>query len=240
LKEQGWAESFVESLETRSTCNYIFTNSLSAIQNSLEIPEHCGAILLPDVTLFPHGAMPLHIFEPRYREMLSDALESNCMICVGTLLGKESKNPAECAAPIGTIGLIRASREQEDGRSNLLLHGILRIRFNAWLDEKPYPFANIEPAPSKPLDVFESKLAVDNLRGAVDQALRTFPDETKERVKATLDRAQDNPAILADAVAQQFIQNPSMRRQLLEEPEVAKRMEFLADYLRNATRDERN
>ncbi len=208
--------------------------------SGLEIPEYCGAILLPDTTLFPHGAMPLHIFEPRYQEMLADALESNCMICVGTLIDSESSNPAHCAAQIGTIGLIRASREQEDGRSNLLLHGILRVKFTDWLDDKSYPFAHIEPAISKGLPDSEFKAAIANLRDAVNQALRRFPEETQTRVNETLDRAQGDPIILADAVAQQFIQKPSMRRQLLEELEVAKRIDFLAGYLRNATRDERN
>lgn len=208
--------------------------------SGLEIPEYCGAILLPETTLFPHGAMPLHIFEPRYREMLDDALKSNCMICVGTLIDSETSNPADCAASIGTIGLIRASREQEDGRSNLLLHGILRVKFTDWLDDKPYPFAHIEPALSREIPESETKSATANLRDAVNQALRSFPEETQTRVNATLDRAQGDPVILADAVAQQFIQNPSMRRQLLEEREVAKRIDFLAGYLRNATRDERN
>ncbi len=162
------------------------------------------------------------------------------MMCVGTLIETESPNPADCAAPIGTIGLIRASREQKDGRSNLLLHGIFRVKFNEWLNDKPYPFARIEPVIDQALSDFESNTAISDLREAVNQALRSFPDETKTRVNATLDRAQCNATILADAVAQQFIQNPSMRRQLLEEVEVAKRMEFLAGYLRNATRDERN
>lgn len=184
--------------------------------------------------------MPLHIFEPRYREMLADAISSNSMICVGTLIGPETEGPNARVADIGTIGLIRASREQDDGRSNLLLHGILRVRFIEWIDEKAYPYAAIEPAPNVPIDPFEASLAVSNLRSAVDQALRSFPDETKERVNETLDQAQDNPSILADAVAQQFIQAPAMRRQLLDEPEVAKRIEYLADFLRNATRDERN
>lgn len=218
----------------------LLQNRLFTIQNSLEIPKYCGAILLPETTLFPHGAIPLHIFEPRYRDMLADALESNCMICVGTLIQKESPNLADCAASIGTIGLIRASREEEDGRSNLLLHGILRVKFTDWVDDKPYPFAQIEPALSKELPETETKAAVSNLRDAVTQALRSFPEDTKTRVNATLDRAQIDPVILADAVAQQFIQTPSMRRQLLEELEVAKRIEYLASYLRNATQDDRN
>ena len=113
--------------------------------NSLEIPETCGVILLPDTVLFPHGGMPLHIFEPRYQDMINDAIEGNCMFCVGNLLGDDSADPDRCAAPVGTIGLIRASRESENGTSNLLLHGVFRVYFEEWLDGKTYPYAKIRP-----------------------------------------------------------------------------------------------
>ena len=48
-------------------------------------------------------------------------------------------------APVGTIGLVRASREQEDGTSQLLLHGVMRVRFTEWHDDRDYPYASIEP-----------------------------------------------------------------------------------------------
>ncbi|MDB4284527.1 hypothetical protein N9888_02685, partial [Akkermansiaceae bacterium] len=60
--------------------------------DSLTIPEKCGVILLPDTILFPHGAMPLHIFEDRYRQMVEEALEGDCMFCIGNLLGSDSSN----------------------------------------------------------------------------------------------------------------------------------------------------
>ena len=111
--------------------------------NGIQIPEFCGTILLPDTVLFPHGALPLHIFEERYRIMLEEALESHCMICVGTLLKEETDDLTSCVHPIGTVGLIRTSREMEDGRSNLVLHGISRVRFSAWPGGKKYPNAHI-------------------------------------------------------------------------------------------------
>ena len=112
---------------------------------TIHLPERCGVMLLPDCTLFPHGGLPLHIFEPRYRKMLEDALEGDCFFAVARLTGDETPDPAECTAPVGTIGLVRASREQEDGTSQLLLHGVMRVRFTEWHDDRPYPFASIEP-----------------------------------------------------------------------------------------------
>ena len=83
--------------------------------SSLNIPQTCGVMLLPDCTLFPHGGLPLHLFEPRYREMLADTLSGSCFFAVGRLLGKETKNYSRCVAPVGTMGLVRASRELDDG-----------------------------------------------------------------------------------------------------------------------------
>jgi len=201
--------------------------------NSLEIPEKCGVMLLPDTVLFPHGGMPLHIFEPRYRQMLEEAIEGDCMFCIGNLLGDDSSDPNRCAAPVGTIGLIRASRESEEGTSNLLLHGVFRVYFDEWHDDKPYPYASIRPVLDTTLPVSEEKDYLDRLRRAINRALSNFPSEVNEQVNATLDKAGD-AATCSDAVAQQFIHAPNDRQRLLETPEVRKRIDFLIQFLEKA------
>lgn len=199
--------------------------------SGLTIPEYCGVILLPETVVFPHGALPLHIFEARYRKMLDDALEGDCLICVGTLLEEEDKNPAGCVAPVGTIGLIRASREMEDGRSNLVLHGVLRVRFLSWPGGKDYPYAHIVPMSSDPFPSGEAPLMVSKLRDCVNEALSGFPVEVKERINEVLDRASSDATVLADAVAQQFVQDADIRLQILSEPSLDARYELLFRYL---------
>lgn len=201
--------------------------------SSLTIPETAGVILLPETVLFPHGGMPLHLFEPRYRRMLSDALEGDCMFCVGNLLGDDSSDPARCAAPVGTIGLIRASRESENGTSNLLLHGVFRVSFVEWLDDKPYPHARIRPLIDTTLPKNEEKETLARLRRAIHRALAGFPAELSHQVDDTLDKAGD-PGTCSDAVAQQFIHDPNDRQRLLETTEVRKRLDFLIHFLENA------
>jgi len=201
--------------------------------NSLEIPETCGVILLPDTVLFPHGGMPLHIFEPRYQEMINDSLEGNCMFCVGNLLGDDSADPDRCAAPVGTIGLIRASRESKNGTSNLLLHGVFRVYFEEWLDDKNYPHAKIRPILDTTLSPDEEVDYLDRLRRAINRTLSSFPSEVNEQVNSTLDKAGDS-ATCSDAVAQQFIHDPNDRQRLLETPEVRKRVDFLIKFLKKA------
>ncbi len=200
---------------------------------SLTIPEKCGVILLPSTVLFPHGAMPLHIFEPRYRKMLDEALEGNCLFCVGNLLRNETPDLAQAVAKVGTVGLIRASRESKKGTSNLLLHGVFRVSFDQWLDEKPYPYATISPVLNTTLTSYEEKDYIPRLRQSVNRALEKFPKAVTERINHTLDQA-DDPTTIADAISQQFIHDPADRQKLLETGEVRKRLDFLIRFLDHA------
>ena len=201
--------------------------------SSLTIPEKCGVMLLPDTVLFPHGGMPLHIFEPRYRQMLEDALEGECMFCIANLLGDDSPDPERCAAPVGTVGLIRASQESENGTSNLVLQGIFRVFFEKWHDDKPYPYASIRPVIDTTVPAAEEAELLAELRKAINRTLSNFPSEVNEQVNATLDLAYDT-STCSDAVAQQFIHDPNDRQRLLETPEVRKRIDFLIQFLKKA------
>lgn len=201
--------------------------------SSLAIPETAGVILLPETVLFPHGGMPLHIFEPRYRQMLNEALEGDCMFCVGNLVGEDSSDPDRHAAPVGTIGLIRASREADTGTSNLLIHGLFRVYFEEWLHDKPYPHARIRPVIDTTLPAAEEQEALTRLRRALNRALSDFPSEVNEQVNGILDKAGDS-GTCSDAIAQQFVHDPQDRQQLLETAEVRKRLDFLIHFLENA------
>jgi Lon protease-like protein len=200
----------------------------------LELPERCGVMLLPDCTLFPHGGLPLFIYEPRYRRMLEEALEGNCFFAVGRLLGEETGNPADCCAELGTIGLVRASREQEDGTSQLLLHGVMRVRFTEWHDDATYPSASIEPV----VCFFEppsmAAAAMKTLRGAVEEAIRGLPEDVRRGVLSLIDRAEE-PGLMTDIVSQQFVHDSNLRQRLLEMDSAGERIPLLCEYLRKAS-----
>ena len=198
--------------------------------SELHIPEICGAMLLPDCTLFPHGGLPLHIFEPRYRQMLQDALEGSCFFAVACLTGEETQNPAECTAPVGTVGLIRASREMEDGSSNLLLHGVIRVRFTEWIQDAPYPKARISPLPAVFEPEAQSEAAIESLREAAESATLKLPEEVRSIV-LEMSQQIDDPAILADVICQQFLHEPDDRQHMLETESVAARIAWLCQEL---------
>ena len=143
-------------------------------------------------------------------------------------------NPAGYVAPVGTIGLVRASREQNDGTSQLLIHGVMRVRFTAWHDERDYPYASIEPVISVFTPENQSQAAMRTLRGAVEDAVRPLPEEVQAGVFALLDRA-DEPGLMTDIIAQQFIHDADLRQRLLEMSSVGDRIPAICEYLRNAS-----
>jgi uncharacterized protein len=203
--------------------------------SAIELPESCGVMLLPDCTLFPHGGLPLHIFEPRYRKMLNDTLEGGCMFAVARLVSEETKFPGACTAPVGTIGLVRASREHEDGTSNLLLHGVLRVRFTEWLVSHPYPYARIEPVISYFEPQEQAAAAMKTLRGAVEDAIRKLPPEIQDGILSLLDRA-DDPGLMADIICQQFVHDADLRQDLLETESVSARIPTICRFLQHISK----
>lgn len=207
------------------------SDSLRAMA-TFQLPRQCGVMLLPDCTLFPHGGLPLFIFEPRYRRMLEDALAGDCFFAIGRLLdGGENLSPV--VAPVGTVGLIRASRQRSDGTSKLLLHGVIRVSFASWLDEREYPFAEIEPVISTFEPEHQADAAMATLRGAVEDAMDSLPEDLRENVLGLLNRAED-PGVMTDLVCQQFIHEPDLRQRLLETTDIAARIPLICDYLREA------
>ena len=200
---------------------------------SLEIPEEAGAILLPECTVFPHGALPLHIFEDRYREMLTDALEGDCLFCVGSLVSEEEPGDLEgCVAPVGTIGLIRSSRELPDGRSHLVMHGVFRVHFVKWLQAWPYPRARIAPVITEPLPPDERPLHLARLQKTLSLVLENFEPAVRSKLQELIDKAGE-PEIVVDIIAQQFVHDPEIRGLLLAEPGVKERITMICDYLRS-------
>src|SRR5688572_25873601 len=107
---------------------------------------------LPTLVLFPHTVVPLHIFEPRYRAMVGDALLGDRLIAMALLKPGWEKD-YEGAPPVHeVVGVGRILRDErtEDGRYNILLEGIARARIEEHLPPNPYRRARVrvltEPA----------------------------------------------------------------------------------------------
>lgn len=109
---------------------------------------------LEGVVLFPGTVLPLHIFEPRYREMVGDALAGNLRIGIQTLAfeGGQDGHGRPRVEPIGCAGEIVEHEHLEDGRYEISLQGLYRYRIAGEPDSgRAYRIAEVVPTPVTPL-----------------------------------------------------------------------------------------
>lgn len=100
---------------------------------------------LPNVVFFPRTVLPLYIFEPRYKQMVADALESNRQIGMALLQpGLESRqDESPDVFSTGGMGLITQYEDLEEGQYNILLSGRHRYRIMEFIRETPYRVARV-------------------------------------------------------------------------------------------------
>jgi Lon protease-like protein len=108
-------------------------NSWDATELDFDPHTFCGVARLfplPNLVLYPHVMQPLHIFEERYREMLEDAMASDQLIAMAVLEpGWEADYDSRPAvSEYACLGKVVAHHRLEDGRYNLLLMGVQRVR----------------------------------------------------------------------------------------------------------------
>jgi hypothetical protein len=110
------------------------------------LPPTIPIFPLPNVVLFPQVFLPLHVFEPRYREMVGDALDDDRIIGMVLLRpgweGEYEGRPA--VYPIGCAGLITHAERLGDGRFNIVLRGLEKFRIVGEDDSRSYRLASVE------------------------------------------------------------------------------------------------
>src|SRR5258706_2451619 len=100
----------------------------------MKLPREVPVMTLPSATLFPQALQPLYIFEPRYRKMLADALQSNRMFAVAMQKPGDSR---ERPSPIAGLGLVRVAVKHADGTAHPILQGLARAEIEGNLPDKP-------------------------------------------------------------------------------------------------------
>ncbi len=177
---------------------------------------------LPSAVLFPHTVIPLHIFEPRYRALVRDALAGDRILALSQLEpgwegdygGRPPMQPMMCA------GVIVWDEQVEEGRYNILLQGVCRVRMASELTgDKAYREVQAEALPDFPYEGPEE----EQLRQAVFELAGRVPPSFAENLLPVAARAQGG--MLADVVASAVIPEPERRQALLAELDVRRRLE---------------
>jgi ATP-dependent Lon protease len=155
----------------------------------MKLPREVPVMTLPNATLFPQAFLPLHIFEPRYRLMLADALHSNRMFSVAM---QRPGSTRETPLPVAGLGLIRISVGHRDGTSHLVLQGLARVELERAVRYKPYRIQRIRPLQTPPCDTVAVDALVAKVRELLVERIElglTFP-----LPMVSLDDSDSNPA----------------------------------------------
>jgi ATP-dependent Lon protease len=131
----------------------------------VKLPPEVPVMTLPEATLFPQALLPLYIFEPRYRQMLADTLQSHRMFTVAMQRPGVSR---EIPLTVAGVGLIRVSVGHKDGTSHLILQGLARVELEQAVRYKPYRIQRIKALASPPCD----SVAADALLAKLRELLR--------------------------------------------------------------------
>ncbi len=183
---------------------------------------------LPNVVLFPQVLLPLHIFEPRYRQMVRDALASDELIGMILLRGLEGDPAGRDVYSIGCAGRIIRKVDLPDGRSNILLQGVREFVAREQHFDKPYRTAAVSwREPEKDFRLGEP------LRTRLSGCIRRFVGNEKESEPSL--RILSDPAVSDETLVNLFafaLDFPIAEKQaLLDAPNAGARAERLVETL---------
>jgi len=210
---------------------------------------------LPNATLFPQALLPLYIFEPRYRQMLADALHSNRMFSVAM---QRPGNSRETPAPIAGLGLIRVSVGHSDGTSHLILQGLARVELKEAVRYKPYRIQRIRPLETPQCDNVKVDALVAKVRELLEERIElglpfpfpvmspekgskensTSPSFSPKEILSYLDSITD-PEQAADLVSCAVLPGAVERQTILETVDVEARLRRLIHFLLAEIRSKR-
>ena len=183
---------------------------------------------LPNVVLFPNVFLPLHIFEPRYRDMMADALASDRMIGV-VLLRPGWDRDYEGRPPIysiGCSGVLTHNERLPDGRYNIVLRGIERFRIVEEDHALAYRRAVVEPLRDHALETADRSV-IRSQRSKLESILGPSHSATGDPRMPVSMSDED----LVNALAQYLDLEPLEKQALLEKPCLRTRAESLVELL---------
>ncbi len=190
------------------------------------LPATIPIFPLQDVMLFPGAPRPLHIFEPRYREMMLYALAGDRIIGMVMLQPGHERDyyGHPPIYPVGCAGVIENVQALPDGRYNVVLHGLTKFRVKSEDQTFAYRIAEVDAIPETLND--EER---DSLRQLRPQLVEMLSMVSPVRQEPTPDELPDEE--LVNGLAQFLVMEPRDRLDLLERSDPLERAEVLIDLL---------
>ncbi len=188
---------------------------------------------LHGVVVLPGTPAPFHVFEPRYKALVGDALKGDRIVAVPGLFGKS--DALALRPPLRAVcgaGMIEAEERHDDGRYDIVLRGVARVRL---LEELP---------PSRLYREFKAEILEDVLPAGGGRALQgelealrqlvfelstKLPKESGATQLAEAVAQMKEPSAVVDLVAAAAVSDPDTRQRVIEELDVARRLELVME-----------
>ena len=196
------------------------------------VPVYLLPLFPLPLVLFPGAPLPLHIFEPRYRQLLSDCLESDSRFGIVFRPDEIGETDLE-AGRVGCIAEVDDAHTLPDGRSNIVVHGVRRFSLQRFVvTPAPYHVGEVTEYDDLPEDT--AALApiatrVRELFSRVGRAARTLADDHDP-----LPTLPDDPDALSFGIAALIDMEAPRRQELLVSRLASERLETIEQLLSSA------
>ena len=203
------------------------------MEMEITLPEEVPVMTLPNVAFFPQALMPLHIFEPRYRQMLKEVLATNRLFAVTGLDPKLVDLPDQFEPPcrVASVGIVRACQKNANGTSNLLLQGLCRVELLAIITDEPYRRIRVRPLPSEPVSNPDENIRLRVELARLIALKQKFGAPVSSEMAEFLQTVED-PEVFIDLAAFSLCEDAALKQKLLETLDVRSRLQLFARRLR--------
>jgi len=193
----------------------------SGVRHRLSIFPLAGALL------FPRTQLPLHLFEPRYRALITDALARDRRI--GMIQPRESDDRRPALYDVGCVGRIAQFEALDDGRFNIVLEGLTRFRILNELDVTT-PFRQVQASFDDYDDLADPDPLASVLRADLERESRRFADSRGYQLDWDAVARLDDEA-LVNGIAQIAPFDTAAKQALLEARNIVDRADLIVQFL---------
>jgi Lon protease-like protein len=191
------------------------------------LPKKLPLFPLDNVVFFPNTILPLHIFEERYKEMIDDSSNSHNLICMTLFNPQITEDDSLALSSTGCVGRIINNEKAEDGKKNIILYGLKRIRISQVFYDKSYREVEIEivkTTDSRNSEAFKKRII--ELINKWNLLLDGYTEDYKINIDSNTSLSK-----ITDSLSSSMVAKASDRQLLLEEVDEAVRAESVIETL---------
>ena len=185
---------------------------------------------MPEYTLFPHTVVPFHVYDARYGKVLDAVLaDRRLLVVAGLQPGWEEQGAAAPTYEVAGLGRVLSDRRFHDGRYNIFVHCIARVRIITTRRYTPYRAVDVEKLEDTQDDPIALTEAYERVCSLSNNLARELGDDGAALSKVMA--STSDPGILSNRLAGMLVEEPLDRQRLLEATSPLIRCRAVEDHL---------